>query len=606
MTKLGWISFIILFSLDIVLRRLYHPISEVTPISTGIALAFSVFFWSFVDLTLRMLSGKLQKFLLVVISAFWVILLGTQITAFMRFGEYASPFMLNWVLRDPKYILDYAWPLLSLSSVAVFLFVWLLFYRLWKPSEKPKRVQERFLFAKLVIAFFISVVSLNQIRRETLGQLKLADGALAFSIDTIFRQENSKGYHFSRRQPLNLKGGVKRLPHVFLFIGESWSKNMIPTYGWNQSDTMPFLKNFVQTEDVQNFYSAYTNSGATDVSIPSLFSGVGPEESSDKLHRVPLIWDWARAAGYRTIFISPQRLAFNGIHQFFLSPGPDQFIPGDAIDFKMVNDSGIDDLKAVDFLDSKLDEINVTEKPLFIIFFHNALHFPFLTESPGLEIPNFSSRYEKALFITDSVINRIVNVLKKKNIWDQTLFWLTADHGEVENTSTNVPRIASFYQEILGIPFMVRWPTNKEFLSLKVDCLERGSLNNQRNVQNLDVLPTLIDLWGIAEMNSVQANILRGQSLCKEIPIERPIIHLNTNKMRKWSPEGFAVTKGKNRYSFTNIEGAKFFDLSITSKTIEEIENQKLMNPNVEPFLKIIDSEELLHDLWKRYQQKYQ
>ncbi len=604
LTKLGWISFVVLIAMDVVLRQLYQPISEITLVSLGISLAFSVFFWSFMDLTVQALSDTTGKFLAAGVSAFWVFLIGTQIPAFMRFGEYATPFMINWVIRDPKYILDYAWPLLNVGSFLSFIIIWFTFYWLWKPKLKSKCSPHRFHYVKLVLSLLMSLVSLNQLRRETLGQIRLADGALAFSIDAVLRQGKSDGYRFSRREEPIAKEGIQQLPHVFLFIGESWSKGIVPIYGWNKSNTMPFLKALAESEKMQKFLSAYTNSGATDVSIPSLFSGVGPEESTDKLHRVPLIWDWAKAAGYRTIFISPQRLAFNGIHQFFLSPGPDQFVPGDAIDFKMVNDSGIDDLKTVEFLAGKLDQIDINDKPLFIVFFHNALHFPFLTESPGLEVPNFSSRYEKALFITDVVIKRIVDMLKTHKMWDDTLFWLTADHGEVENTSNKVPRIASFYQEILGIPFLLRWPTNRKFYPLKEKCITAAKKNEEINVQNLDVLPTLIDLWDLGDVNKPLVELLRGQSLCKVIDPYRPIIHLNTNNIRKWSPEGFAVTKGKNRYSFTNIEGAKFFDLTVNPNTTEEKENTSADDQRIAPFLKIIQSDKLMRDIWNRYKQK--
>jgi glucan phosphoethanolaminetransferase (alkaline phosphatase superfamily) len=604
LTGLGWISFLILLILDLVLRRFYTSISEVTPTALGIALCFSIFLWSFIDLIIRCCPAKLQRILINIVSLFWVILLGSQATAFMRFGEYSTPFMVNWVMQDPRYVLDYLWPFLNIYFFSAFIVVWWTFNRLWSYGRlnlSRSKLRRQVPWLKITISLFLSLVAINQLRRETLGQLKLADGALAFSVDSAVRGSEIGGYHFSRRTQLKSSISNKLLPHIFLFIGESWSKSMVPSYGWTQSNTMPFLTNLVKAESIITYNSAHTNSGATDVSIPSLFSGVGPEESADKLHRVPLIWDWARAAGYRTLFISPQRLAFNGVHQFFLSPGPDYFIPGDAIDYQMVNDSGIDDLLAVNFLNRKLTSIDLKNEPLLIIFFHNALHFPFLTQSPGVSVPDFKTRYEKALFITDRVLKDIVELLKKHEMWDKTLFWMTADHGEVEFSKHKVPRISSFYQEIIGIPFFIRWPTSPALRTVIEKCKTKSTLISELNVQNIDIVPTLIDLWGLGEINKAKSLFLRGKSLCEDIDPQRVLIHLNTNKMRRWSPEGFAVTMGSRRFAFTNIEGNKFFDLSDVHSAGQEREIPIGNNPIIEPFIKVINSENLLKEIWSRY-----
>ena len=605
MTIIGLISCLTLLIIDLILRVFYFSITQTTLISFGISVFFSLFLWSFIDLVILNFSYSIQVFLRGLIAFLWVVLIGIQVTAFMRFGEYVSPFMANWVISDPKYIFDYIIQLANVKNLVFFFLVWLLFHYIWKFKSKLHiTLNRKTLWLKIGLSASLTLVCLNQLRHETVGQLRFPDGALAITLDIIFNQKKLNGYHFSTREVINSSTQTKIKPHIFLFIGESWSKGKIPTYGWTSSDTMPFLNKLSQEDIFQVFKYGYSNSGATDISLPSLFSGVGPEESSDKMHRLPLIRDWAKASGYRTIFISPQRLSFNGIHQFLLSPGPDLFIPGDAIDFRIVNDSGIDDLKAVSFLELKLKEIDINEKPLLIVFFHNALHFPFLTESPGIKVPNFTTRYEKALFITDQVLKKIIYILKEKKMWNKTLFWITADHGEVEVPIHNVPRISSFYQEILNIPFMIHWPNDKKIKNIFKNCEQFSELNKDVNVQNLDIIPTLVELWGFNKNNQQIYSSLRGSSLCSKVSNDRIIIHLNTNKNRVWTPEGFAITKGFNRYSFTNIEGNKFFDLS---PNVNNNQEKQILNPSrktIEPYLKVIKSESLLIDLLNRYNLK--
>ena len=55
------------------------------------------------------------------------------------------------------------------------------------------------------------------------------------------------------------------------------------------------------------FHHAFSNSSATDVSMPSILTGVAPFESGHKLHEMPFLWDWGHAAGMRTWALSSFR-----------------------------------------------------------------------------------------------------------------------------------------------------------------------------------------------------------------------------------------------------------------------------------------------------------
>ena len=52
------------------------------------------------------------------------------------------------------------------------------------------------------------------------------------------------------------------------------------------------------------------NDSTTAISISNIWSGVPPTETRELLHSVPLLWDYAHAAGYDTAYWTSQNLMF--------------------------------------------------------------------------------------------------------------------------------------------------------------------------------------------------------------------------------------------------------------------------------------------------------
>ena len=219
-------------------------------------------------------------------------------------------------------------------------------------------------------------------------------------------------------------------PNIVLVINESWGKNKgMPFYG-HSVNAMPFLTQWFEEESSHTFIfeRAFTTASATDVSVPSIIAGLQPYEKASRYHRLPLVWDFANASGYKSIFVSSQRLQDV---DYYKHSQIDHLVSAHEIDSPIINDKGIDDLVSVEVLNDLIKKEH--HNPLFIVWGSNATHGPFQQRSDKLDVnPQFSSKYNNSLFILDSAIAKLVSTLKESGTYDNTLFIFTSDHGDTD------------------------------------------------------------------------------------------------------------------------------------------------------------------------------
>lgn len=548
---------------DVAVRSLFPSANPVTSFSVLLGSLTSLFFWLFIAEIRDFLPRAGQWVFAGILAAGLSVLLAVNLFTLWKLGDFVNAYMLMFVSVDRGFILDqirlYALDWKTLALVPLFF----LFFRIWKPGRpRPRRggLRTGFAVVRTLLWFLLTLVALNQVKYETVGQHKWVDTSFLLAIKNFQKSNRMNVLRSSVRVEVPPWGQGPR-PDIFLFLGESLGKQYLRIYG-AESGSNPVFTGLFSGPRSAVFRQGLTNSSCTDVSLPSLFSGVGPEESDIKLHEMPLIWDWLKSAGYHTVFASPQKFAFANFDAFILSPGPHTYLSADrfmSLGSFMAHNNGLDDLWAAKRTAEQIAAAP-KDKPLLLIFFTNATHYPFLQTSTELEEqPRFKSPYENSLWITDQSLKVLLDAFQNFRDPSKLMVLTAADHGELEKHARPVPRIASFYDEILAIPFALRFPEERGLVS--EDCLATAQGNGGLLVQNLDLLPTLLDLLEF-DRSDVHANLLaqlRGRSLCAPVGRERIIVGLNTNNIRQWNPEGFLLAKDAHRLVYTNSEGLKYF-----------------------------------------------
>jgi phosphoglycerol transferase MdoB-like AlkP superfamily enzyme len=471
-----------------------------------------------------------------------------------------------------------------------FLVLWLLIAWLWTPKkqQRPAGSVAMKLIALTVLGV-IYLVILNQIHWYSKGHKLTADTSIALAFKRSI-SPNAGGLHATNRKPVSPFVGNDSL-NVILIINESFGKKAFDCCD-STSNAMPFLRSWMANESDHFIFFGYahTNSTATDVSVPSLLTGVAPWESNHKLHTMPLLWDWGKAGGMRTLFVSAQLYNWGNFDSFLLSPGPDQFLTPAVMGTPLMNDVGVDELVAVRRFCSELQKVP-SKSHFLAVYNSNSLHWPFQQTSPLLASePHSASRYQNAAAILDEAFHELHSFLESTGLLENTLLIMTSDHGDDDKLEhSRVHRLYSFYDEITNIPFLIRtprtWATShsEQMVSL------RG--NEMRLVSNLDVVPTILDALGCYAdtANRSLLSLLSGQSLLRPVPPDRYLIALSTNDIRQWEHEGFGIYRYNLRFVYSDLEGGRLFDIAQDPHQSTDLWSTASDSMRM-PFLNIVDS----------------
>ncbi|MBI4613680.1 MAG: sulfatase-like hydrolase/transferase [Planctomycetes bacterium] len=336
-------------------------------------------------------------------------------------------------------------------------------------------------------------------------------------------------------------GKPARAPCVVLLLHESLGADP------GTPRTEAFLKGRPGTTVL--FSRAVSAAGATDVSVPSLLSGIAPDASRSDFARAPLLWHEARALGYRTGLFSAQDFRWANFESFFLGPdGPDEWRTAASFAGEpRVNDGGVDDALAIQ---AAIDFVLATPagRPCFVVVQFNATHWPGWW-------PEQSSVARSPAEYVDSLAVRLLHVLAEAGRLDDAVVVSTADHG-FDPTPGALAPFESFSERVLRVPLLVHFGPGLTDLG--------GPLagNSGALVSNLDVYPTLLDIWGRWPLPAgTDRPALAGLCLLAPVSPDRVHVSLSTGALRSWPVEGFAVHRGRFKLRVEE-SGAALFDLA--------------------------------------------
>jgi glucan phosphoethanolaminetransferase (alkaline phosphatase superfamily) len=370
--------------------------------------------------------------------------------------------------------------------------------------------------------------------------------------------------HERKEQPLPPLTASGRPVNVLLLLQESLTRSRMDLYGYREP-TMPGLTRWVR-EHAQStvlFTDATANASNTSISVVTLATGLSPDASTELLHTQPFVWQLARAAGYHTFLRSAQSFHYANFRTYFLSTPPDDVWTAEKGTVPMANGGGMDDELYIPRLHEAIDRARASGKPFFGVVQFNSTHFPYLSK-PERKMPFDTTdklgRYQNAMRLLDGVLTPWLQRLKAQGLLEDTLIVLTSDHGE--NHDGHEPhRTQSYYEDVTGIQLWVYVPP--ALAAQRPELLSQLRANSSGRVQNLDVLPTLLDGMGVLHDPALApyAKHFGGQSLFSNIAPDRAVLVMNNNAVRTWVNEGFAIARARTKYVFSERYGEALYEL---------------------------------------------
>ncbi len=285
-----------------------------------------------------------------------------------------------------------------------------------------------------------------------------------------------------------------------------------------------------------------SNSSTTAIQLAVLWSGLQPVESREALHKAPLIFDFAHAAGLDTAYWTSHHMMFAN-SRLWVQDLPTSHKVG-ATDLDPVADI---DLGANDtFLTDRVKrDIGKLKEPFLAVIHYGNTHVPYLVDpaqspfSPSEDTKDetknetYRNYYKNAVYLQDKAIGEMLRFIKAAPFGDRTVIVYTSDHGEAFREHGQLGHTGAILDEEIHVPGWVDAPKNT------LSDEERSALakNKDALIFHTDMTPTFLDLMGLLDEPEVQPYLRKmvGGSFVRPFGEERKNMTLGlTNCSGVW------------------------------------------------------------------------
>ncbi len=290
----------------------------------------------------------------------------------------------------------------------------------------------------------------------------------------------------------------------------------------------------------------------TIVSMGVLYAGLTPVASRKELHERPLLFDFAKAAGYQTAFFTSQNLLFGNMGLWLKTLGADLRLAGLDVDPHAHMDLGAHEGL---FAERVVQLLTQLSPPYFLTLQLSNGHYPYLVDEKGPQPfqpattskapernEQFFNHYQNAIHQEDEHLARILKAIRSAPGGEETVIIYTSDHGEAFREHDQMGHTFSLYDEELLVPGFIDVPSSV----VTKEQEESLRKNASKYLVHPDLTATVLDLFGIFDAPEVKAlrSKMPGRSLLR--PIESSPLFPLSNCTELWTCafENWGVMRG--------------------------------------------------------------
>ncbi|HMA94657.1 MAG TPA: sulfatase-like hydrolase/transferase, partial [Polyangiaceae bacterium] len=262
---------------------------------------------------------------------------------------------------------------------------------------------------------------------------------------------------------------------------------------------------------------------STAICSAALWGGLLPTESREILHTWPLLFDYAKAAGYHTAYFTSQNMLFGNARLWVKNLGVERFLTATDFDPQCDLDMGAPER----FLAKRLiQEFNTFKEPFFTVIQLSNVHYPYYIE-PNLpqpfqpaslskapeDVQLFYNYYLNSIHQQDIHLGKLLGHIRSLDLGKRTVFVYVSDHAESFREHGNLGHTYSVLDSEIHVPAWIDAPpgtlTDSESAAL-------ASVENAATTQ-IDLNATMLDLLGLWEAPEIEQYRARisGDSLLR-------------------------------------------------------------------------------------------
>jgi hypothetical protein len=290
-----------------------------------------------------------------------------------------------------------------------------------------------------------------------------------------------------------------------------------------------------------------SQSSGTISSCVMLWTGLGPDADFSTMHHAPVLWEVARAVGYRTAYIGSQNLRYEDFGTFLERAGID--VLASAADLGGAGDPhlGAPDENATARMLAFAREgaVKAPETPYFAVLHLSNTHWPYRVDptlnpfaphdpSPLAGVAKLHNHYRNAVLLQERTVSAFLQQLRGLPGWEDTAVVFLSDHGEEFREHGGLYHLTTLFDEQVRIPgWIVAGPR-------ALDDRQRSALAawHGRRTFSRDVHATVLDLLGVLDARAgfPFADRLAGRSLLRAPTPDEPAAPMSTAS-GVWEPD---------------------------------------------------------------------
>ncbi len=242
---------------------------------------------------------------------------------------------------------------------------------------------------------------------------------------------------------------------------------------------------------------------STAISLAVLWAGIGPHESREVLHTWPLIFDYARAAGYDTAFWTSQNMMFGNARLWVKNLGVDYFCSATDLEPTADLDMGAHEGLLAERVNA---EIGKLQEPFLAVIQLSNVHYPYLFDPSGPQPfqpvttskaadqnAAFKNLYKNTVHQQDVHVAAILEHLRAHDFGKRTVVVYTSDHAEAFREHGQMGHTFSVFDEEVKVPGWIDAPPGT------LTQAEAAALSEKRDAFTFhpDLTATVVDLMGL-------------------------------------------------------------------------------------------------------------
>lgn len=241
--------------------------------------------------------------------------------------------------------------------------------------------------------------------------------------------------------------------------------------------------------------------------LPILVSRLYETTPSTDVQCIPHI---LHAAGWRTGFLQSAVGRFEDRPRLARRLGFREFLAAENYTKSLAGYLATDDEALVEQLRNWFDKSPAS--PFMVTLLTSSTHHPYLltdtsaarANADGAPTTTDRDRYDRQVEAADHMIGGVLDLLRQRGVFEQTIVVVVGDHGEGFGEKVTRQHALNFYEEGLRVPWVIAGPGVPQFRS-------------DANASLLDLAPTLLDLLGV-ELSTEAASATYARSVMRVVP----------------------------------------------------------------------------------------